>query len=113
VLPIGGLKEKVMAAHRSGMKLVVCPEENQKDTHDIPKNVLKNLELRFVSTIDEVLRAALVVPDADHPNAAMREFLEGEEAASTVDWREVRAFVEKKKRMRELESKRSSEHGPH
>ncbi len=113
VLPIGGLKEKVMAAYRSGMKLVVCPEENKKDTHDIPKNVLKNVELRFVSTIDEVLRAALVVPEEDHPNTAMREFLEGEEAAGTVDWRDVRAFVEEQKRKRELESKRSSKHGPH
>ena len=102
-----------MAAYRSGMKLVVCPEDNQKDTHDIPKNVLKNVELRFVSTIDQALRAALVLPDEEHPNTAMREFLEGEEAAGTVDWRDVRAFVEEQKRKRDRESNRSSEHGPH
>ena len=113
VLPIGGLKEKVMAAYRSGMKIVVCPEENRKDTHDIPKNILRALDLRFVSSIDEVLRSALVTPEEDHPNTAMRDFLLGDEDALQVDWREVRAYIEERNRKRERETKRSSEHGPH
>jgi len=59
VLPIGGLKEKLLAAHRGGMKIVLIPEENEKDLVDIPKVILKKLEIRPVSTIDQVLEYAL------------------------------------------------------
>jgi ATP-dependent Lon protease len=59
VLPIGGLKEKLLAAHRGGIKLVLIPEENEKDLADIPKAILRKLEVRAVSTIDEVLELAL------------------------------------------------------
>jgi ATP-dependent Lon protease len=60
VLPIGGLKEKLLAAHRGGIRLVVIPDENEKDLADIPKNILRKLEIRPVKTIDEVLEYALV-----------------------------------------------------
>ncbi len=60
VLPIGGLKEKLLAAHRAGIKTVILPRENEKDLVDIPANVLKDLELKLVSRIDEVLEAAFV-----------------------------------------------------
>ena len=43
VLPIGGLKEKILAAHRGGIKMIICPKENEKDLKDIPKEVLKDL----------------------------------------------------------------------
>ena len=65
VLPIGGLKEKVLAAHRGGIKAVVIPEENKKDINEIPQTVLKSVELILVSHMDDVLKRALVVSDPD------------------------------------------------
>src|SRR2546422_751829 len=62
VLPIGGIKEKVLAAHRAGVKNIVLPRDNEKDLADIPKNVLDTLDLHLVSTMDEVLRIALTEP---------------------------------------------------
>jgi ATP-dependent Lon protease len=62
VLPIGGVKEKVLAAHRAGVKNIVLPRDNEKDLADIPKNVLDTLDLHLVSTMDEVLKIALVDP---------------------------------------------------
>ena len=59
VLPIGGLKEKVVAAHRAGMKVVVMPKENEKDLHEIPANVRKKLRFALVEHMDEVLDEAL------------------------------------------------------
>jgi ATP-dependent Lon protease len=63
VLAIGGLKEKILAAHRSGITTVIMPKENSKDLRDIPKRVLKTLKVVPVEHMDEVLRAALVLPD--------------------------------------------------
>jgi ATP-dependent Lon protease len=60
VLPIGGLKEKLLAAHRGGITTVLIPEENRKDLADIPKNVKDKLDIRAVKWIDEVLQVALV-----------------------------------------------------
>jgi len=60
VLPIGGLKEKLLAAHRGGIKTVLIPDENEKDLVEIPKAILKKLEVVPVSTIDEVLERALL-----------------------------------------------------
>jgi len=59
VLPIGGLKEKVIAAHRAGIAVVLCPKENERDLHEIPKEVLKGIEIVFVEHVDQVLRHAL------------------------------------------------------
>jgi ATP-dependent Lon protease len=59
VLPIGGLKEKLLAAHRGGIKTVLIPEENQKDLVEIPDNIKGNLEIKPVRWIDEVLQVAL------------------------------------------------------
>jgi ATP-dependent Lon protease len=60
VLPIGGLKEKLLAAHRGGIETVIIPAENEKDLADIPKNILRKLKIHPVSAIDEVLKIALV-----------------------------------------------------
>lgn len=60
VLPIGGLKEKLLAAHRAGIKTVLIPEENRKDLAEIPDNVKENLDIKPVQWIDEVLQEALV-----------------------------------------------------
>lgn len=62
VLEIGGVKEKVIAAHRAQIKTVVLPKENKKDLEDIPKSVLDDLHFVFVSHMDEVLREALAFP---------------------------------------------------
>jgi len=78
VLPIGGLKEKLLAAHRGGIKTVLIPDENQKDLVEIPDNIKGNLEIRPVKWIDEVLALALTqlpIPhqQADAPAAAAPE----------------------------------------
>lgn len=59
VLPIGGLREKVIAAHRMGISTVLCFKENEKDQHEIPKRVLESIDLVFVEHMDEVLAHAM------------------------------------------------------
>ena len=59
VLPIGGLKEKLLAAHRGGVKVVLIPEENRRDLEEIPENVIADLQIHPVSKIDQVLTLAL------------------------------------------------------
>ena len=58
VLPIGGLKEKLLAALRGGVKTVLIPKDNEKDLADIPDNVKQGLEIIPVATVDEVLASA-------------------------------------------------------
>jgi ATP-dependent Lon protease len=65
VLPIGGLKEKVLAAHRAGIKKVLIPSENEKDIEEIPATVLKTVELELVSHVDQVLKKALILDDPE------------------------------------------------
>ena len=60
VLPIGGLKEKLLASHRGGIKTVIIPQDNEKDLEDIPDNVKRGLEIISASTVDEILEHALV-----------------------------------------------------
>ncbi|WP_428909301.1 endopeptidase La [Niallia sp. Krafla_26] len=60
VLPIGGLKEKSLGAHRAGITKIICPKENEKDLDDIPESVRQELEFVFVSHVDEVLAQALI-----------------------------------------------------
>jgi ATP-dependent Lon protease len=60
VLPIGGLKEKLLAAHRGGISTVIIPRENEKDLVEIPKNIKDKLEIVPVRWIDEVLEIALL-----------------------------------------------------
>src|SRR5439155_64490 len=59
VLPVGGIKTKVLGARRAGIKTIILPAENEKDLFDIPKDVLKTLSFHFVQTVDEVFEAAL------------------------------------------------------
>jgi ATP-dependent Lon protease len=66
VLPVGGVKEKVLAAHRAGIKTVILPERNKKDKPDIPKEILDDLKLIFVKRMGEVLESTLQ-PPADEP----------------------------------------------
>jgi ATP-dependent Lon protease len=62
ILPIGGLKEKLLAAHRGGIKTVMIPDENAKDLADIPENVRNGMEVIPVAHMDDVLKVALVRP---------------------------------------------------
>ena len=64
VLPIGGLKEKLLAAHRGGIKTVIIPKDNARDLEDIPENVKADLDIHPVQWIDEVLELALENPIA-------------------------------------------------
>ncbi len=89
VLPIGGLKEKLLAALRGGLKIVLIPSENEKDLAEIPDNVKKNLEIVPVATVDDVLKHGLTKPlvpiewSEDEKPATPQKPGEGEEAVVT------------------------------
>jgi ATP-dependent Lon protease len=76
VLPIGGLKEKVLAAHRGGIKKVLIPKENAKDIREIPKRVREKLQILCVESADEVLREALVL---ERPDDFLKRVRDGDE----------------------------------
>jgi ATP-dependent Lon protease len=59
VLPVGGIKEKVLAAHRNGMKTVILPKRNEFDLDDVPEEIKNKIQFVFVETVDDVLEAAL------------------------------------------------------
>jgi len=59
VLPIGGLKEKLLAAHRGGIRIVIIPDENARDLKEIPDNIKRDLDIRPVKWMDDVLKIAL------------------------------------------------------
>jgi ATP-dependent Lon protease len=77
VLPVGGIKEKVLAAHRAGIKVVILPERNQKDLVDIPQQAKDELEIQFVKRVDEVL--PMVLSDKQPP-----PILEPDQESSTA-----------------------------
>ena len=60
VLEIGGIKEKVLAAHRAGQKTIIMPRDNEKDLEEVPLGVRKALRFHFAETMDDVLKVALV-----------------------------------------------------
>jgi len=92
VLAIGGLKEKLLAAHRGGIKTVIIPEENLRDLKEIPENIQQNLQIKAVRWIDEVLQIALqyapqplscATCESAADNAATRQTVQGRKAIST------------------------------
>jgi ATP-dependent Lon protease len=60
VLPVGGIKEKVLAAKRAGIETIIMPEKNRKDLEEIPKKNIKDLNFQFVNDVDEVINFAIV-----------------------------------------------------
>jgi ATP-dependent Lon protease len=67
VLPIGGLKEKLLAAHRAGLFEVVLPRDNEKDLAEVPENLRSAMKMHFVDTMDQVLSIALEQPLPEQP----------------------------------------------
>jgi len=68
VLPIGGLKEKLLAAHRAGIFEIILPKDNQKDISEVPENLRNAMKLHFVEYMDEVLTIALERPLPEFPS---------------------------------------------
>ncbi len=83
VLPIGGLKEKIISAHRGGIKEIICPKENEKDLRDIPKEVLQDLKIVLVDHVDQVLVNALDIKNAKELFKARRDATLGLKAQYT------------------------------
>jgi ATP-dependent Lon protease len=84
VLPIGGLKEKLLAAHRGGIKLALIPEENVKDLIDIPDNIKNAIEILPVRWIDKVLELALERKPVALPDLTPEELAKQTAEASKV-----------------------------
>jgi len=84
VLPIGGLKEKLLAAHRGGIETVIIPDENEKDLVDIPKVILDKLDIHPVATIDEVLKLALTEMPEPLPSAIKSKKKSGSDGSDAV-----------------------------
>ena len=84
ILPIGGLKEKLLAAHRAGIKKVLIPMENKKDLAEVPDTILKTMKIIPVRNVDEVLKIALTKP------------------LKRVEWVEVDQISDKNKSKEEL-----------
>ncbi len=78
VLPIGGLKEKLLAAHRANLKTVVIPKDNEKDLAEVPANVVKALEIIFVEHMDEVMKIALLPGTGSEPEPLKSDLREVE-----------------------------------
>ncbi len=74
ILPIGGLKEKILAAHRGGVSKVLIPLENKKDIEEIPKKILKKVELILVEHMDDVLREAIILAEGEELFAPVEEW---------------------------------------
>jgi ATP-dependent Lon protease len=89
VLPIGGLREKVLAAYRAGFRTLVVPRDNEKDLVDVPRKVLRCIHFIYVETMDEVLKVALVTklqrqPAAEPVPNRKRSVRKNEKAAIAV-----------------------------
>jgi ATP-dependent Lon protease len=69
VLPIGGLKEKILAARRAGITTLVCPKLNKKELDEVPQQLRRGIEFHLVDEVDEVLRLALIPPLEARPAA--------------------------------------------
>jgi ATP-dependent Lon protease len=81
VLPIGGVKEKVLGAHRAGITTIILPKDNEADMEDIPEDVRKQLEFHCVSTLDELFEIALV--PAEKPAGSEPTLMDEKKAAAT------------------------------
>jgi ATP-dependent Lon protease len=90
VLPIGGLKEKLLAAHRGGIETVLIPDENRRDLQEIPKNILDKLDVRPVKWIDEVLEVALAHMPEPIPEAESEEVIKKTKSSKSSSQKPIR-----------------------
>jgi ATP-dependent Lon protease len=67
VLPVGGIREKILAAKRSGIKEIILSSKNKRDIQEIEKNYVKGLSFKYVDSVDEVLKLALLKEKVSHP----------------------------------------------
>ncbi|MGC8718040.1 MAG: S16 family serine protease, partial [bacterium] len=63
ILPVGGIREKVLAAHRAGLKTVILPKENRRDLDEVPNLVKEDIEFIFIEHADEAINMALLIPE--------------------------------------------------
>ena len=88
VLPVGGIKEKLLAAHRELIKEAILPFDNKPDLKDIPKNIIENMKIHFVENMDEVLEIALTkelpVKAKKEKKSGASEVPEGDEEGETL-----------------------------
>lgn len=91
VLPIGGLKEKLLAAHRGGIKHIIIPEENRKDLEEIPDNILRKLTIHPVKTIEQVLDIALVRSPTVYSSAPEVSEVLSEESSKKIENKDLHA----------------------
>jgi len=84
VLPVGGVKEKVLAAHRAGIKTVILPADNKRDLEEIPPNVQRDLKFKFVENMDEVIEAALYGRPRKETRSGEKVASPGREAADAM-----------------------------
>ena len=90
VLPIGGIKEKALAAHRFGLDTVIMPKRNEKDLEDIPEQVRNEMTFVLVDRVDQVLETALGDPISPaHDNGNEPELVGGQPAYQTADDKET------------------------
>ena len=89
VLPVGGIKEKMLAAHRAGVRYMIMPLENRRDLSDIPENVRRKVEVKLVEHMDEVLELALakVEQTKDEGEPVPAVLLKQEESGATQESR--------------------------
>ena len=73
VLPIGGVKEKVLAAHRAGLKTIILPRRNEKDLEDVPQEIRDEMKFIFANRVDEVVSAALVASNGKTKRGAKKK----------------------------------------
>jgi ATP-dependent Lon protease len=78
VLPIGGVKEKLLAAHRAGIRKIIIPRDNEKDLSEIPEEILKELRIELVDKVEEVFAIALTAPLARASAAEVAAVVEPE-----------------------------------
>jgi ATP-dependent Lon protease len=94
VLPVGGIKEKVLAAHRAGIKRVILPEKNRKDLPDVPEEVQAEMEFHFCSRMEQVLRLALGEEQVEAHLAAYRLAQAAKESSATAEAAAKAAAIE-------------------